>query len=151
MHFQSYQWHHSSLTFSEVWLFCWGWLCVPALSLRQTELSGCLQDKGDFVTSPRLHHTGAFSCVLCKHAFVFINCIVGVPNARLCFIHLWSTVWLSSWPLLNGHIFFHAPLQCLKIDAWVHLGPCWAEGTGRILSCVFQSVLPVATAISTAK
>ena len=70
------------------------------------------------------------ACSASTHLF-FPNSIVAAP--RLCFTYLWSTVWLSSWP------------RCMSPSGTL-VG--WGNWEG---SCVFQSVLLVATAISTAK
>lgn len=120
MYFQSYHWHHSSLHFSEVWLSCEAGCVLQHLACGRQDSLGAYRT-AVILSLPQGCTTGDLSpaCSASTHLF-FPNSIVAAP--RLCFTYLWSTVWLSSWPLLKGHIFFHAPLQHLRI-AWVHLGP----------------------------
>lgn len=136
MYFQSHHWHHSSLTFPEVWLFCEAGCVFQHLACGRQDSLGAYRTRV-ILSLPKV---APHRCLLCKHTFVFINCIVAVPNARLCFTHLWSTVWLSSWPFwmaISSFMPHYSTSKSMHESIWDLAGPRELGGFSLVFFSLF--------------
>lgn len=150
--FQSYQCHHSSLISSVAWLLC------EAAGVFQLFILVRAAGWALWMVTRRWwlgHIPGATPCrsvlLHALQAHVFLSTKLWLILTLDCFKHLWSAVLLSSWPFLDGLHFFHAPVECPQINVLLQLWPRYSEESRKIMSCVFHSILLVATYISTAK